>query len=531
MKRLVIVAVLTTLAAPQSGIAAPGDAPKAMVAQGDLVGKMENGAAAFLGVPFAAPPVGELRWAPPKPALKYASSPRLATKYGASCVQTLSPPPGHAPWSTEYMAPIELGTSEDCLTANIWTPADLSGSSKPRAALPVLFYIYGGGFQEGAASVPVYDGAAMAKKGMVVVNFNYRLGVLGFFASPDLTAENHGVSGNQGIADQIAALKWVHDNIAAFGGDPAKVTIAGQSAGAASVTALLVSPQAKGLFRAAISESVPSVGSNGTYSALAAAEARGTAALQGWGVKSLAEARALPVAKISGGRGGGLVADGAVLPANPNPPFASDVPLMIGYTLNDLFGGRTGAVSAAAWKAEAATRYGERAGEFLTYYPGDTDAQATRSAQYESASRAMLSPMAIWVDKRGGTKPVYGYLFSHVEPGPDAARFGAFHTSEVPYFYGNLYLSPGRDFTATDRNVETQASTFVTNFVKTGNPNGAGLPAWQPLTSQGKLIMDMGDTATPSRTVPAVSEAVIAAGKAPVNPGFPGMPPIAPPPN
>ena len=237
--------------------------PRASVAQGALEGTTDNGVDVFLGVPYAAPPVGDLRWAPPQPPAGWGSQPRPAKKFAPACTQTLAAG-GRAQWTSEYMTPEAPGVSEDCLYLNIWTPADLTGTARPPANLPVLFYIYGGGFNEGSGAVAVYNGVNLAKKGLIVVNLNYRVGSLGLLAHPELTAEQKGASGNYGIQDQIAALQWVRDNIKAFGGDPSKVTLAGQSAGAMSEQALLVSPIAKGLFRARSSRARPLRGRTAT---------------------------------------------------------------------------------------------------------------------------------------------------------------------------------------------------------------------------------------------------------------------------
>jgi len=518
LKPLLAAFVLTCAAAHAAA------APTAVVMQGTLTGKSDNGASVFLGVPYAAPPVGALRWAPPKPALAYGATPRHATAFGASCPQQLNPQ-GVMMWSTEYMSPAGPGVAEDCLFLNIWTPKPLDGA--PLAAdLPVLLFIHGGGYTEGSGAVAVYDGANVAKQGVVVVNLNYRLGALGFMAHTALTAEQ-GASGNYAIQDQIAALHWLHDNVKAFGGDAAKITIAGQSAGGGSVLALLSSPLAAGLFRAAIVESSPGTG---RYASLAAAETAGAASLQQWGVESIPQARALPVSTLMGGGqrgpGGGPIADGKVIPAGKSPvTMSNDVPVIIGYTLDDLFGARAGTVTTADWQQEAAERYGAKAAEFLRYYPGGSDAQATASAKREAADRNMLAPLIDWLGTRGAKQPVYAYLFSHVEPGPQSAQFGAFHTSEVPYLFDTLHLSPGRGFTAVDSHVVQQFSGAAVNFVKTGNPNGAGLPVWKPLTANGRDVMNFADDAQASRIFPVGADAVMAVGKPPRNPGMPGPPP------
>ena len=414
------------------------------------------------------------------------------------------------------MSPEAPGVSEDCLFLNMWTPAaTLTGAARPASTLPVLVWIYGGGFNEGSGAVPIYNGANLARKGLVVVNFNYRVGSLGFMAHPDLTEEQGGASGNYGIQDQIAALQWIRDNIKAFGGDATQVTIAGQSAGAMSVQALLVSPLSKGLFRGAIIQSPAAPGTNGNYPPLATAEQSSVAALASSGIASISAARALPATQASrvGGRGG-LVADGRVIPAATPGVLASDVPVMTGYTLNDLFVSRAPA-TAASWKIEVAERYGDRAAEFLTVLPGDADDQAARSAQREAVDRGFNLKLVEWLGTRGASKPVFAYLFTHVEPGPESARYGAFHTSEVPYEFNTLHLSPGRTFTDVDRRLADQFSSYIANFVKNGDPNGGTLPRWPAMTAENKSLMDLGDRIVVSRAVPAGADAVIAAGKPP----------------
>jgi para-nitrobenzyl esterase len=339
-------------------------------------------------------------------------------------------------------------------------------------------------------------------------------------AHPELTAEQGGASGNYGIQDQIAALQWVRDNIKAFGGDASKVTIAGQSAGAMSAQALLVSPVAKGLFRGAIIQSPAAPGTNGNYTPRATAEQAAVAALERAGAHSIKDARALPAAQANtaGGRGG-LVADGRIIPVSPAPAvFASDVPVMTGYTLNDLFVSRAPA-TAESWKAEVQERYGDRASEFLKFYPGSTDDQAARSAQREAVDRGFNLKLVDWLAIRGATRPVFTYLFTHVEPGPESARYGAFHTSDVPYEFDTLHLSPGRNFTDVDRQLARQLSSYVANFTKTGDPNGASLPKWPAMTAENKVVMELGDQIVASRAIPPGADAVIAAGRPPAGRG------------
>ncbi len=495
--------------------------PEARVAQGRMAGKQDGDVAIFHGVPFAAPPVGQLRWAPPAEPAGWGDHIRDATQAPNSCPQGLTPD-GFMMWTSEYMAPSAPGVAEDCLFANIWAPRLAEGGDP----LPVLVYIHGGAYTSGSGTVPIYDGANLAKQGLVVVTINYRLGALGFLAHPELSAEQGGASGNYAIADQIAALRWIRSNIAAFGGDPHKVTIAGQSAGGGSVLALLASPEARGLFRAAIVQSAPGMGS---YPALASAEQKGTALLKQWGANGIAEARALPADALLAPAPPGVhapIADGRVIPAGfsaGGTRLASDVPVMTGYTLNDLFVPAR-RPTAAEWRAEASQRYGAQADEFLRHYPGETEQQAADSAAREATARAEMAPILAWQQAMGLTSPVYAYLFSHVEPGPKAAEYGAFHSSELPYMFDTLHLSPGRDFTATDRRVVQQFSGAVVNFVTSGNPAGGEVPAWPALNETNKAVMEFDEDAHLSRLYPAGADSMIAAGQAPAMPAF-GPPP------
>jgi para-nitrobenzyl esterase len=235
-------------------------------------------------------------------------------------------------------------------------------------------------------------------------------------------------------------------------------------------------------------------------------------------VHSIAEARKLPAAQANSVGGRGVVADGRVIPETAPRALASDVPVMTGYTLNDLFVSRP-PITAESWKAEAAERYGDRAAEFLTFFPGDTDAQAARSAQREAVDRAFGLKLVDWVAGRASAKPAFVYLFTHVEPGPESARYGAFHTSDVPYEFDTLHLSPGRTFTDVDRRLAQTWSSYVANFTTSGDPNGGSLPRWPAMTKENKALMELGDEVVVSRAIPAGSDAIIAAGKPLPSPG------------
>jgi para-nitrobenzyl esterase len=449
----------------------------------------------FRGIPFAAPPVGDLRWRAPRPAAIWTGV-RKADRFSASCIQNVVTE--RKPWTFEFMTHGDI--SEDCLYLNIWTPAGAA-----REKHPVFFWMYGGGNTEGSAAVPVYDGEQLAKKGLVVVTINYRLGVLGFFSHPELTKESD-TSGNYGLLDQLAALEWVKDNIAAFGGDPARVTIAGQSAGAGDAHSLVASPLAKGLFARAIEES----GSNiaGNMRTLAEQEKDGVRFAEAKGAHSLAELRAMSPRDLSTPITGGVplrfgpVVDGHFLIAPPNEIFAqgkqNDVPELTGCNKDDLGGGVPHPnTTVDAFAKIAHQRYDNMAEAFLKLYPGESDAQAGDS-QNDSARDQLRTSMYLWALNRAKTakSKVWTYYWDHALPGPDADRYGAFHTSEVPYVFDSLAKSD-RPFTDADRKIADMMSSYWANFASTGDPNGKGLPHWPSVSEAEGMTMELGDTNKP----------------------------------
>ena len=465
---------------------APADVVR--TAQGTAAGTTDHGARAWLGLPFAAPPVGDLRWKPPAPAVAWTGV-RPADHFSASCEQGVNPD-GFGPWTHEYV--MSGPVSEDCLYLNIWAPA------KPVTKRPVLVWIYGGGFNSGSGEVPIYNGAAFAKKGIIVVNMNYRVGVYGFFSHPGLDAENpQGASGNYGLMDQIAALKWVRANIAAFGGDPDNVTIAGQSAGSASVHALIDSPLATGLFVRAIAESGSGMGM--TLSDHATADATGVKLATAAGATTIAQLRALTpdqLAAAAKGLGFGLSIDGAVFPdaATADHGNHSDVPVLTGMTANESSSSRvngTPVVTPDGLRQGITRQFGADAPAIAALYPA-TDEASTAIAKDAVARDRGLAAMYLWTANRKSHAPVYAYLWTHVEPGPDAAKYKAFHSSELPYVFGTLNTSD-RPFTAADRKLSETAQTYWLNFIRRGNPNGAGLAYWPALKPSDKQILNIGD--------------------------------------
>lgn len=448
--------------------------------------------AVYKGIPFATPPVGDLRWKVPQPVAPWTGV-KACTAFGPSPMQ--GKPVPFSMWSLEFLIP-EAPISEDCLYVNVWT-----GAKKATDKLPVLVWIYGGGFSSGGSGVPIYDGEAMARKGIVFVSINYRVGVFGFLAHPELTAESpNKASGNYGIMDQIAALQWVRDNIAAFGGDPANVTIAGQSAGSMSVNCLVASPLARGLFNKAIPQSGANFGRN--QQPLDKAQEAGVRLAESLGAPSLAQLRALSADDLMKAQWGlrGPVIDGYVLPEQIADIFAAGkqnkVHLLTGWNQDEgLFFGPI--KSADDYKSQIQQQYGEKAGDVLRYYPAGSDEQAAKSQLDLSRDIIFGAQNYTWanVQAQQGGNNVYVYRFTRKVPGTgEYAKYGAFHTGEVPYAYGNLKFVD-RPWEAVDRQLETTMLEYWVNFVKTGNPNGKGLPAWPAYQLADKRVMLLGNEA------------------------------------
>jgi para-nitrobenzyl esterase len=449
----------------------------------------------YRGIPFAAAPVGDLRWKAPQPAKPWKGV-LEADHYGASCMQKLSRE--RLPWTKEFM--VQNQDSEDCLYLNVWTPSSSAGKK-----LPVFVWIHGGGFQEGSGSVPVYEGTELARTGMVVVTINYRLGVFGFLAHPELTAEspNHS-SGNYGLEDQTAALQWVKKNIQSFGGDPDRVTIAGQSAGAFSVHAQIASPLAKGLFQRGIAESGTGVISMPTPT-LAEGEKSGLAFAKAKGAHSLKELRALSADALmpddSQQMGTeiqfSMVVDGWFFPDDPAKILAegkqNDVQFITGWVANDyrLMSGET--LSAEAFRKQTTERYGPMAEEFLKLYPAASEAEAIKSQTDSARDRSRVS-MYVWALRKARTSktPVYTYFFTQALPDPVHPEFGAFHTGEVPYLFRNLAIFD-RPFKPVDHRVSDVISAYWKNFAETGNPNGTDLPKWTSASAGNATTMEIGE--------------------------------------
>ncbi len=467
----------------------PSRQPVVRTASGALAGRAVSGVAVFKGIPYAAPPVGDLRWRPPQPPASW-DGVRQADRFSDSCMQALTR--SRNPWTKEFM--VQNNANEDCLCLNVWTGAKLSAAEKR----PVLVWIHGGGFTEGSGEVITYDGEELAKKGLVVVTINYRLGVFGFLAHPELTAESaNRSSGNYGLLDAVAALQWVRGNIASFGGDPRNVTVAGQSAGAIAVHTLMASPLAKGLFHRAIAES--GLGFLRGRTRLAAAEGEGVKWAQSRGAASIRDLRAKPASELMGGPRFGPIADGWLLPDEPGSLFAmgklqNDVPIMAGLTADEGSASPTyGKLPPDAFTNQAKQRFGDLAGEFLKLYPSNDPVQSGLS-QKQSARDQGLSTVYLWASERAktGKSKTFTYYFTRAIPWPEHPEFGAFHSADFPYFFNNLkHLD--RPWEPADRKLAGAASSYWVNFARTGDPNGRGLPKWPAFEASHQVTMELGE--------------------------------------
>jgi para-nitrobenzyl esterase len=443
----------------------------------------------YKGIPFAAPPVGDLRWKEPQP-VKPWEGVKKCTEFAASPMQAKPDPFGV--YTREFLIPYEP-ISEDCLYLNVWTAA-----KTPAEKRPVLVYIYGGGFVSGGAAVPIYDGEAMAKKGIIFVVINYRVGIFGFFAHPELTKESpHNASGNYGLMDQLAALKWIKQNIAAFGGDPDKVTIAGQSAGSMSVNCLVASPLGKGLFGGTIAESGASFISPRGYGGLKEAEANGVKTATALGVNSIVELRNKPAIELVGKGQGRPVIDGYVLPEAIADIFnehkQNDVPVLTGWNEDDAFIGTL--KTAEHYKKSISSQYGAGADELLKLYPAGSDQEAATSQIRINRDQIFGIQNYTWANAQSekGKSKIYVYRFTRRLPATtDFVKYGAFHTGEVAYAYNNLKFL-NRPWEPVDQQLANTMSTYWANFVKTGDPNGKGLPVWPRYTTSDNKIMILGE--------------------------------------
>lgn len=492
---------------------AAADGPIVTVETGKLQGVAANGDSPvqiFRGIPYARPPIGDLRWREPRPAPHWDGI-RSADQFGPRCMQQ--------PLFSDMMFR-SPGPSEDCLYLNVWTPANLGRA--PRAKLPVLIYVYGGGFMAGDSSEKRYDGAALATQGIVVVTINYRLGVFGFFSHPELTAASpYHASGNYGLLDQAAALAWVKRNIAAFGGDPNHITIGGESAGSIAVSALMASPLSRDQIVGAIGESGAPM-QKLSPPALAKAEQQGAAFAQSIGAPTLAGLRAMPADQLLAAQGNahdmsfGMVIDGYFLTEPPSVTFGSGkaarVPLLVGSNSQEAPGTAVigeGLPTVAAYRAGLMRTLGDRADAVFALYPASTDADVMPMATAIASDDFLALPTWKWFDLHRQTgAPTYYYYYTHVrprfllDPGSRPA-WGAVHSAEIEYALGNLDTNPIYAWTDADRKVSATMSAYWANFIKTGNPNGAGLPVWPKASlDAGKIRRQVIDVDTHSAPFP-----------------------------
>jgi para-nitrobenzyl esterase len=442
---------------------------------------------AYKGIPFAAPPVGDLRWKAPQPGKPWQGV-KVCDVFGPSPMQAKPVP--FMVYTPEFLIP-EQPISEDCLYLNVWTKV------KKGAKRPVFIWIYGGGFTSGGTAVPIYDGEAMAQKGILFVSINYRVGVFGFLAHPDLTKESpNNASGNYGLLDQIAALNWIKRNITAFGGDPDNVTIAGQSAGSMSVNCLVASPLAKGLFNRVIAESGSFLLANPTLKSndLGTAEQQGIELAASVNASNLNELRKVPAADLMKFQGRYVpIVDGYVLPEPVAQIFAegkqNNVPVLTGWNADESF--VPAFKNKDEFKQQAKDQYGADADEFLKYYPSNTDEEAMRSQIKLSRDMTFAASGFKWASLQSeqGKAPIYVYYFARKLPAtPDYVKYGAFHTGEVAYVMDNLKFLH-RPWQVVDYQLANVMSSYWINFITNGNPNGKALPVWSAFNTQNYQAM------------------------------------------
>jgi para-nitrobenzyl esterase len=479
-------------------------------------GTTQSSVRSFKGIPYAAPPLGENRWRAPQPPARW-DGVRTADAFGAPC--TAGPAAagrggagrgngGGAAAQAPQAAPREPARAEDCLYVNVWTSAQNANDRRP-----VMVWIYGGGFTGGSGGLAWYDGENLAAKGPVIVTFNYRLGSLGFFAHPELAKESgHNASGNYGMMDAISALQWVKKNISAFGGDPNNVTVAGESAGAIMVGALVGSPQAKGLFHRAIAQSGGWMGLTMSHMrTTAAAQADGSKTMQALNVSSVRDLRAKPLSELTGLSAGGLVVDGYLIPEDESKTFMNGkqnaVDVITGSNKDEAnFGicgpsagmnGRGGqTMTVDAFKSTAQRKFREMADQYFQLYPAASDTDAQRAA-HEACADEITWNMRQWAAAQAKLgKKAYTYFFTRIptlngQPSPQ----GATHTAEISYAFNNPKGQPTQTWNDIDTRLADAMSSYWVNFITKGDPNGNGLPQWPQFKDLAtSKVMVFGDT-------------------------------------
>jgi para-nitrobenzyl esterase len=477
-------------------IASVAGAQTVWVDSGMLEGKtLTSGVRAWLGVPFAAPPVRDLRWRAPKPAPTWEGI-YHADRFAPMCLQ-----PGRGRTINHYFG--TEATSEDCLYLNIWSPP--AGNR-----LPVLVWIYGGAFNVGSASMANYSGEGLAQKGVVRVNIAYRVGPMGFLAHPDLTKEGDGHSGNYGLMDQIAALQWIKRNIATFGGDPDNVTIMGQSAGSMSVSLLQIDPHAKGLFHKIVGMSGSAHGGDMGPVPLAQGEAAGIKLQKALGARGIEDMRDLAgdrvLAAFQNDPSAALVMDGAHLTGSAAEVFAagqqSDVPIMVGYTRDERFANLGSLRTVAEYRKAIETAFLTQSSAVMQAYPAKNDADVARASVDLLRDMSVGRQMFLWAlrTRQVGKAPAYGYFFTRRQPytagitfsDHDPATVGAYHTGDVPFFLRTLnslnLFRRTRDWTAEDVALSDTMSAAIINFARTGSPG----PGWPTFDVKRPRLMRLG---------------------------------------
>jgi para-nitrobenzyl esterase len=503
MKRALLIAKFVILA---TGFCF-AQAPEPVKVEGGLVqGVAEDGLTVYKGIPFAAPPVGDLRWRAPQTLVKW-DGVKETVKFAPACIQGIMMGPGGS----------SPAPSEDCLYLNIWSPA-----KSPRDRVPVFVWIYGGGFAGGATSIPTFSGEKLAKKGVMLVSIAYRVGQMGFFVHPELSTENKNhVSGNYGLLDMIAALQWIQKNIAAFGGDPHRVTIFGESAGGIAVSMLCASPLAKGLFHGAISQSGGSFGPprpdtlpGENMKRLADAERSGEARLKAAGVASISEARKLSPDKLSGGGGRGQAArvgggppglsdwpivDGWVIPDDQYKLYDAkrynDIPVLIGYNSDEGLS-FSPARTTEEYIASVKSRFGPFADKLIAAYPPGTGT-VDKTARDLMRDAAFGWQTWIWArlqSKTGKSKVFYYYFDQHPDYPADSPKAGqgSPHGQDVSYVF--QHLDPNQQPAKSDEAISEAMGAYWTNFAKFGDPNGAGLPKWPAFSDANPVLMYFAQT-------------------------------------